>query len=409
MKKTFFATYLDPKILFFPAAIFGFPIIALFVQDASISRQITIPYRAFIFFLSIFLVLQKKGSNSRNEQSKMQTKESLFLSIFICIYSFRVVYDLTYNNLLYKEPSEYFLNWFGICLIPGIYCFFLDSKHSEKYLHLSWILLYISSILALLLIFQEQGNAKFSEQGRLAGESLNPISLGHQSASMILVSIYNLLKKTSNDWKHRKYKLNILSLIIGVLLLFSAASKGPVFATLGAILCYLISLKKRKFNSLKIVFTIIAFCIPIILLASSMNFGFLERLLSFLDGADFDDTNFIQRPELYKKTIKLIANNTVLGYALEIPDYGYPHNLILEAFLTTGVLGGSLFVMLHILAGIKAIMIIMDENNSWGWLGLIYIQYAIGSMFSGSLYGSNIFWYLLFAILGMKKNDYKLI
>jgi hypothetical protein len=81
--------------------------------------------------------------------------------------------------------------------------------------------------------------------------------------------------------------------------------------------------------------------------------------------------------------------------------------LILESFLTTGIFGGFLFVIIYSYTFVKALSMIFDKNNSWSWMAIIYVQYAVVIMFSGSLYGSSTFWYLTFAIIGFKK--YKII
>ncbi|MBN3894909.1 MAG: O-antigen ligase family protein [Nostoc sp. NOS(2021)] len=403
--------YLKVKILLFSIALFGYGIIASSIKDASTSRLTTIPYRAIVISLSILVLLfiKKKTNASNNTKTNKQKKVSLSLLVFIFIifYTFRIIYDLGYNDLLVKESSEYLLNWFGICLIPGITFLFLDLKSSKKYLYLSWMFLTLASILALPLIAQGQVSKTFTEQGRLGGEAFNPISLGHQGGSLLLISLYVLLNRESSKNRITKI-LYIFSLVTGLILLFFAASKGPIIAIIVCVCLLLVSLQRQGVNIFKIsgiivivaIFANIAFSFSI-----DSGSGLLERFSSLLNGDDFDDSRFVQRPELYQKASELITEYPIFGYGLEIPNLGYPHNLILEAFLATGLLGGSLFVIIYIYAAIKAIGIIMAKNSSWSWLGLLYIQYSIGTMFSGSLYGSYTFWYLLFAIFGLKKLD----
>ncbi|NJN11915.1 MAG: O-antigen ligase family protein [Richelia sp. RM2_1_2] len=401
------------KIFLFPIALFGYGIISSSVQDASTSRSTTIPYRLVVFILSILVILLGTNINSyecRNGNyywGKIKISSILIAIIFTVAYSFRLLFDIGYNIFLIRDSNEYLLNWFGICLIPGITFLFLDLKSSKKYLYLSWIFLAIASVLALPLIFQGQISKTFVEQGRLAGEALNPISLGHQGGSLLLISLYILLNREFP--KNRVAKIAyIFSLVLGLSLLIFAASRGPIIAIIACVSLLLISLQHQGVNTFKIFGIIVIvgiFANIIFSFALDSGSSLIERFLSTLDENEFDNSRFVQRPELYQKAIELIAEHPIFGYGLEVPNLGYPHNLILEAFLATGLLGGSLFLIIYIYAVIKAIGIIMSKNNSWSWLGLLFIQHAIGNMFSGNLYASSTFWYLLFAILGLKKID----
>ncbi|MEH1816448.1 MAG: O-antigen ligase family protein [Nostoc sp.] len=398
------------KIGLFSTALFGYGIIASSINDASTSRMITIPYRSIVLIASILVILFSRNISNVNHDRKLLAGTrvlSTFIIIFIFSYSFRLLFDIGYNDLLIRESSEYLLYWFGVCLVPGITFLFLDLKSSKKYLYLSWIFLVIASILALPLIVQGQVSKVFAEQGRLAGEALNPISLGHQGGSLLLITLYILLNRESS--KNRIIKVSYtFCLMVGLSLLFFAASRGPIIAIIVCVCLLLLSLQYQEINTFKIFgIIIIAIIFATIAFSFALDSGssFLERFTSLLSGDDFGYSQFVQRPELYQKASELIAEYPIFGYGLEIPNLGYPHNLILEAFLATGLLGGSLFLMIYIYAAIKAIGIIMAKNNSWSWLGLLYIQYAIGSMFSGNLYASSTFWYFLFAILGLKKID----
>jgi len=92
-------------------------------------------------------------------------------------------------------------------------------------------------------------------------------------------------------------------------------------------------------------------------------------------------------------------NNLLAGSGLELPSgHAYPHNLLVESLLTTGIIGALIFMVLLIGCIIKSIKILI-KSDSWGWLALIYLQYAVVGMFSGSLYASNTFWYLTFGIV----------
>ncbi|NJN10178.1 MAG: O-antigen ligase family protein [Richelia sp. SL_2_1] len=420
IKISSYSLLLKIKIFLFSTALFGFGLVAMLVTNPTASRLITAPYRAVILLFSIIIIFL--GLNFSSEKIKTQkiytglTRLSpiSLLTLFIIIYSFRLIYDTGYNTTLTKDISEYILTWFGICLLPAISFLFLDIKHSNKYLYFSYLILAIASVAVSSIIFQGQTSRIFIEQGRLGNDILNPISIGHQSASLTLICLERLLIKnrvnsiSNQENKNNKLNLliNIIFMIFGVSLVLFAASRSPIIALIICGSLLIVKLQRQGLNILKIISILI-------FLVLAVNFGLefvlnsgsslLERFASTLNGDEFYDSRFIQRPELYQRAIQLIGENLGTGHGLEIPYVGYPHNLIIEAFLSTGVLGGFIFVILYVYALIKSITLIFNKKSSWGWLGILYIQYAIGAMFSGSLYGYYTFWYLLFAIIGLKE------
>lgn len=395
------------KLFFFAFALFGYGIISLFVSDATVSRAITIPYRAIILFLSIVIIIfyRTRDSASYHNHLLFSQKDSIIFRmtlIFIFIYTLRFFYELIYNENLISQPSEYLLNWFGICLIPGTPFLYLELRQSKKYLYYSWIILFIIGLIAIPLTIQ--GSQSFKEIGRLAGEALNPISLGNYASALVLISLYLLSsKKISNK------RLNIIfitSLLPGIVLLFLAASRGPIIATIVCCFLLLISLKREGVNIIKLIIGIIITTFAVSTASSfavTSGSSFIDRFAMTLAGDEFSNTAYIQRPELLQISSQLIADNPIFGFGLEVPNIGYPHNLIVEAFLTTGIFGGFIFMVISIYTVVKAVHIIMDKNNSWSWLGLIFIQQFIVDMFSGCLYLSSTFWYLSFAIISIQK------
>jgi O-antigen ligase len=98
---------------------------------------------------------------------------------------------------------------------------------------------------------------------------------------------------------------------------------------------------------------------------------------------------------IWRDTWHQIASSPVIGSGLEERrTHTYPHNFLLEGFMATGVLGGSalvLFLLLSMRSGWHLFWMSID----YGWIGILLIQQAWGSMFSGSLYGRPELWYLM--------------
>jgi hypothetical protein len=427
------------KIFLFGFALFGYGSISFLVNDPSVSRVVTVPYRLIILLLSFFVILYsivKENKKLYNYQTqsvfKIKTLSQLilfFLFIFIFVYSIRLSFDLSnLDNFLIRPSNEYLLNWFGICLLPGLSFLFIHPKQSENYLYCSWFFLLITSLLALFINKQE--SIVFIQQGRLSGAAFNSILLSHYGVSLVLLSTFIFFStsissinlsvrwrailslKTIKKSMKSKIHLNIylsffclLTIFLGCFVILLASSRGPILAAIFCVVLLIIGARKNHVKLSKLL-TMVTIGFSGLVIASYMALqlgsSFLDRISgifaqdSSLNSIDSIRSNFLQSSNT------LIWDNFILGYGLELPGTGYPHNLVVEAFLSTGFLGGIIFTIVYFYSIGKAIFLIMNDWEQWGWLGLIYVQYAIGAMLSGALYSSSTFWYLLFAVISRK-------
>lgn len=135
------------KRLLFVASLFGYGLVAIFVGEGSDSRALTVPYRLFVFLLSSLLLFntfftRKSELTLSSIQNTIQPAKKksipisyIILFLFITIYSFRLIYDVIYNNYLTRNNDQYILLWFGICLFPGFSFLYLELKN-QKYIYI---------------------------------------------------------------------------------------------------------------------------------------------------------------------------------------------------------------------------------------------------------------------------------
>lgn len=400
------------KVFFFGFAIFGYGVISFLVDDASNSRRVTVPYRFTVLMLSFLVILsslrkEKKRGDEYRRESKRNTanlhQTLLFiLLLFIFIYSIRLLLEISIlDKILTQPPNEYLLNWLGICLIPGLAFLFTNSKQSNNYLYCSW--LFLTVISCLVLFIDPQTSLAFRLQGRLTNPALDPISLSHYGTSLVLTSAFILVSK------QRRFVLTdiiyLLAIFLGCFSLFIGGSRGPVVALLACLVLLYFGAVRSRINFKKLSGIIIAFLgIAAItsLLATRLGSLSLYRLEGIFTQNIMVATSDSNRLSYLQKGFELIWNNLILGYGLELPGIGYPHNLVLEAFLGTGVFGGLIFTGIYLYSVVKAISLIRNDWKRWGWLGIIFIQYAIAALIAGTLYKSYTFWYLLFAVISRK-------
>lgn len=389
------------KVFFFGYALFGFNVVSSLVSDSEQSRIITIPYRLSVVIIGIFLMLKPWFLSKKQQVIAHKFKNSLALTgllIFVTAYSCRVIWDTVLtNNALTRDNSEYLFFWLGISLIPSFSFFSIDISKFKEYFFCCWILLLMGNLLSLF-----SGNSLQSaflvQQGRFATTVINPILLGSFGSCLSLMSLFYIWqnKKSINP----RFLGYLIGLVVGIVVLILAASKGPFigFILSALILICFNQINKIKFKQLLVIFTIsVSFIFLISYLQNVMGTNFYSRVVEkLLLEASFESLD-TQRVNYFQASLTLIDQNLWLGYGLELPGEGYPHNLILESFLATGLIGGILFIYVYCYTLVKAIRLV--NSKEMGWLGLLYIQYAILALLSGSLYASFIFWYLLFAVV----------
>ena len=68
-----------------------------------------------------------------------------------------------------------------------------------------------------------------------------------------------------------------------------------------------------------------------------------------------------------------------------------PHNVILESLMAVGVVGLGL-LLVSMSASLVATQRVLRIPGNHAWVGLIYVQYVINGMLSGSLFTDGTFW-----------------
>ncbi len=102
----------------------------------------------------------------------------------------------------------------------------------------------------------------------------------------------------------------------------------------------------------------------------ALGANLFSRLDTSIEGSDASVTGQVA---LVSSAWDMFLDAPLFGAVLEDPAFGiYPQNIIVEAFMTTGIFGGSLFV-----------------------------QYCMAAQFSGAIYTASTAWALLACILGL--------
>lgn len=407
----FFLKCFNLRTIVFGVTLFGYGVFAGFVTNAESSQAITIPYRLFVLVSSIALLFNdiivpqnlQNRINYKEQQYDLNKIVIICTSVFLFFYSCRLVYSVYISNeiLFLADRFQYVIYWFFMCLIPGVNFLSLGRHYSYKYIYVTWMMLVLISIPAL---FIDVSASNFSEQGRLAAAAINPIALGHYATSLFLLSFYIILNKNQALPAIANNTFIFASTsLIGIIIAFSANSRGPLIALFICLILMLINHKPENKKNVKFIlflmFLLVFFAVILYVTIGEQN-NIFDKF--FTSGNELDPEDQRNRGYAYSMGVKMSLEHPVIGFGLELPNgQGYPHNLFIESFLSLGFCGGILFFAIALYAIMASIKLLAARNMQLGWIGILFIQYTIGGCFSGALYGSSSFWYLLFTVIGV--------
>jgi O-antigen ligase len=324
----------------------------------------------------------------------------------LLIIAFGTVYALQLLQTLHLrqettalEPFEYWAWAMGASIVPAIaiyLCF--SSKNAD----LAFKAILGTAIAATCLLLIYGSNAKFLENGmevesgRWNIPSVNPIAMGHLAASTILLGVSSVL--TSSRKRAWQFVFGGAAILAGGVLITLANSRGPAVA-LGISLIILVLAQFNRRGTIVLLAIVIAGVIYLLTSESeNVTGGLIGRFSMVASGQDV------------AIELRLLAFEGAWGQFLGSPLFGdgieerltgfYPHNVILEALMATGLLGAIPFVLL-LATALRSCWRLLRKSDGLIWLALISIQYVIAAQFSGSIYQSTAMWVTVAAVLAV--------
>ena len=372
------------------------PVILFFENDISFLNI----FRILVVLFSIILFL--KAIIERNLSFK--SVEFLPIYLFLFFYIIRLFHDLFINpiQLFYDGNDEtvrnsmfYLLQFFGIVFLPILGALSVNFKKVDYQFVFKIVYITIYSALLISLINQYQ-NPDLSTLRSTGSLTLSVLLYGHFGVSLILFSIYKLFASNNLILK----TLLLSGVIIGILSLAISGSRSPVIALFFG-LVYILFTNYSQFKSILILFfSALVLYLFGLYLVEIINHYFpnvlFERLIYAYEFLTITDQ---ARSQYLVDGINEFYKNPILGNAFLLTSYGsqgsYPHNLIIESFMATGILGGSFFTYFTLKTLFLTKKFSKSEN---AWLCILFIQFFFFAMFSGNLFSSFLFWVLLIII-----------
>lgn len=371
--------------------VFGFQFISVFPDLFNQStRENTIPYRIFTLSISILAILLFLNRRHRIFEKNFFIQYLFFWALIF----FRLFYDLEIRNIQTSINADYYWMFaFGGIFIPTLVLFFNIPSLQFKRIHslglLGLLVTCILNIFVAIFVSPNSTNLPLLNSYGLSTHVLSPITYGQTGVTLILFATTNFPNK--NRTKELIYR--ILCIILGLLMVAFSSSRGPIISLLICFSAMIIT--RSNIQNKFMVFALLIF------LGLSLYFvsAKIEENTSIAPLTRFskmieinDDLSISNRLIRYEYSINQFMNNPLIGDSMVVFETGdYPHNILIEVLLAFGIFGEILFLIITF-KSMKSAYFLLRRTNI-GWIGLVYIQFFVGALFSGSLFTNGNFWF----------------
>lgn len=350
-----------------------------------VSQAVTIPYRALILLLSFCLILFKF--------KKKPVKSNLSLFLFFTFWGIlilRMIYDIILmGKVEISITIQIWLYVFGI-IIP----FMISIVYSYEFIDLNRALKWLVIIITICLTISTYtnghligANALLKEERQLGNASLNSISFGHLGGTALIISLFLMLTKNLGF----VYKFLLFCIAtLGLYNLIKAGSRGPILSIVVVLFVWsFLSSRNRLIAYLKIL--VLSITLYIFFESFLGYIGDISPLLEERLRLTIYEGNSSNRDDLFYLGWSAFLESPIFGSQFAIfnymisGDFIYVHNIILEALMSTGILGGAMLLVVLSRCVYVSVGMITKRHNDY-WVALLFIQNLIGALLSGSVY-----------------------
>ena len=360
-----------------------------------------------LFLISLLVALQ---------HSPRLPRISLPLIAFLSLYGIRLLYDVLVLDILmvFQTTTYVFGYFFGLTLIPVIVtALALRIEDLPAIQRWTFWLLFAANVSLLAytilrgpIIATAAFEGRLQEDGAMEGTALlNPILVGATGAMLMCFVIARLATTRAMSVLGQVFYL--FCLFLGGINVMLGASRGPAVALLACIfLLFAARLRGGSFGGARLhPRTWIYVGVFVVLFAALVStdvikLQLVDRFRLMLEPSY--QAAGEERDYIYSMAWQDFLSQPFLGSSYVVRQGGYsPHNIVLDALMSTGVVGGMVFLMALVSMMIAVWKLVRGIAGPDGVaIGLICACLTVLSMSSGSIGGNPEFWsYLITAAL----------
>ncbi len=354
----------------------------------SASRLYSIPIRLLYCFLCISFFFYMLSVYIKNSFKVKKEIFFLFFSTLLFLLYLLVQYFININsNISTSKSYEFIFYLIAYAISPFLFYSFLNyKKYEQTIIYVSVFSGFILGVISIILYHDILGSAG----GRISSlryegvdNFISPLSLSYSASLTMTLSIFYWIN--SNPPKMLKFLLaSCVAISLFVFLL--GASRGSLLTVFACFLIYFFT-----FNIKKLLMGCSAF-IALILIAYNAAIysgsAIFDRFLSIEDAYSNNDSSVTGRLDIWKEAVFLIKNSPIIGGNFEANNI-YPHNIFLEALMSTGIIAFLVFVFVTIYGLFLSIQAYLKNK---AYLPFVFLMHGIVmGLFSGSLYTSILY------------------
>lgn len=379
----------------------GYPLVSVLPELTGLpTRDFSVPYRAVFLVLCLVSTVISLYERALHFRGKFWA----FFAVFWVMYVVRLLNDTVLSvNPLGFDVGDYWLFTVGVTVIPAVaFARVTNVPTLERSARWSAVLLFASVGLNMWVGWDKLGDA--TSYIRFGTESINPIAVGTIASRLFLICMFIVLSPLLFVDRRKSHRmpivLSIAAMPLGAVALLFSGSRGPVVATLAgaAILLWLLFRWSENRVVLPVALALLVLSIVAVALPFVVNLGggVLER---FYSTSHLEDMSDVDRFNLWRNGWEQFLENPLFGSGVEELEYHfYPHNLVLEGYMATGIVGGTIFTGLAAYSLYVALKLIRSRTRAI-WLSLLYVNAWFIALFSGSIWGAASLIHLMIAVV----------
>jgi|SRR5699024_10445180 len=352
------------------------------------SRIVTMPIRVVIILSIIYLVVN-------SDIHKKLKLEAVFFIIFSFFYIFKIAISAVLDSNLYIPPSQFLLYFLSFVFLPFLLVSIIriNKFEYEKIFNIIIFGCVSVSILTYLFYGKLLGNvSRISQEVGKDANYISPLALSYVSVLGISLCFSYLLTRTPPV----KYKIYLyLTILLCLIPFFLGASRGSVLAFVFSISFYFLA-SRGLTKKIKLIFPVFIIIFLFFFMSNYMGTSVFDRVINISSAIDSQSSSAV-RLYLWENGILQFLNNPLLGDSLQLEvAKHYPHNIIVEVLMSTGLIGFIPFFIFSILIFKKSIKIIRIHPEMF-WVTNIFFMGFVMNMFSGAIWGAS--WFAIGAAL----------
>lgn len=359
----------------YPGYYFGLSIIFKYGMSEKSLLYYTLPVRLLLAVLMLYVVIR---SARLIPWGKLST---LSLVGFSVLYVAKIIYTDSLGWSMSKSWIEFISYYLFYFIIP--FFFFSSISFSEHKRRILNTVLFSGLLLGVFSIYMfsdalTSGSVTRVSRWTFEDEQsvINPLSLAYSGTIILTLCVYKLMYDKNS--KFGKIYIAIL-LAVALVLFYLGASRGTLIVLILSLLVFVyFGTIGQKFKFV----VLLAFMVPIVFYgAERTGSAVFERA-----HATINEGHTSGREPLLKAAYDEFVQSPLLGGRIEVSGV-YPHNLILELMMGTGVIGTLVFLLFLGANSIRG-WTLATENTIYLVPILIFICAFSQHMVSFSLYGA---------------------